>query len=50
MKQIRVEIEDDIHDRLMKFCSHHGMKSFIIRNGIKLIVQELEKKEHKNAD
>lgn len=47
---LRIDIDDELNDRLTKLCTHHGQKSFIIRNAIKREVRLLEAKKGKEGE
>uniref|UniRef100_A0A6M3IJ31 Uncharacterized protein n=1 Tax=viral metagenome TaxID=1070528 RepID=A0A6M3IJ31_9ZZZZ len=40
IRNIRVQIPKDLHDDLMALCTHHGQLSFLVREGIRLVVQK----------
>jgi len=46
MKNLRIQLPDDLHARLVAICTHHGELSHLIRQGVRLVVlaKEQDKK------
>ena len=46
MKNLRIQLPDDLHARLVAVCTHHGELSHLIRQGVRLVVlaKEQDKK------
>lgn len=39
-KDIRIELPDELYDRLKELCDHHGQQANLIRKGIALAIKD----------